>query len=43
MAMGLIFVVIVLVVLLGLVGFVIGGYNKLVTLAQPLQKRLCAD
>jgi len=32
MAMGLIFVVIVLVVLLGLIGFVIGGYNKLVTL-----------
>ncbi len=32
MAMGLIFVVIVLVVLLGLVGFFIGGYNKLVTL-----------
>ncbi len=32
MAMGLIFVVIVLVVLLALVGFVIGGYNKLVTL-----------
>ncbi|HUA38988.1 MAG TPA: LemA family protein [Candidatus Sulfopaludibacter sp.] len=30
--MGLIFVVIVLVVLLGLIGFVIGGYNKLVTL-----------
>ena len=32
MAMGLIFVVIVLVVALGLIGFVIGGYNKLVTL-----------
>lgn len=32
MAMGLIFVVIVLVVLIGLVGFFIGGYNKLVTL-----------
>ena len=32
MAMGLIFVVIVLVVLLALVGFIIGGYNKLVTL-----------
>ena len=32
MAMGLIFVVIVLVVLLGLVAFFIGGYNKLVTL-----------
>jgi LemA protein len=32
MAMGLIFVVIVLVLLLGLVGFFIGGYNKLVTL-----------
>jgi LemA protein len=32
MAMGLIFVVIVLVVLLALVGFFIGGYNKLVTL-----------
>jgi LemA protein len=30
--MGLIFVVVVLVVLLALVGFVIGGYNKLVTL-----------
>jgi LemA protein len=30
--MGLIFVVIVLVVALGLIGFVIGGYNKLVTL-----------
>ncbi|HEV2437494.1 MAG TPA: LemA family protein [Verrucomicrobiae bacterium] len=30
--MGLIFVVIVLVVLIGLVGFFIGGYNKLVTL-----------
>src|SRR5579862_1164682 len=28
----LIFIVIVLVVLLGLIGFVIGGYNKLVTL-----------
>jgi LemA protein len=32
MTIGLIFVVIVLVVLLGLIGFVIGGYNKLVTL-----------
>src|SRR5690242_12127144 len=32
MAIGMIFVVIVLVVLLGLIGFVIGGYNKLVTL-----------
>ncbi len=32
MAIGLIFVVIVLVVLLGLIGFFIGGYNKLVTL-----------
>jgi LemA protein len=32
MAIGLIFVVIVLVVVLGLIGFVIGGYNKLVTL-----------
>src|SRR6516164_7181955 len=32
MTIGLIFVVIVLVVVLGLIGFVIGGYNKLVTL-----------
>jgi len=32
MAIGLIFVVIVLVVALGLIGFVIGAYNKLVTL-----------
>ena len=32
MAIGLIFVVIALVVVLGLIGFVIGGYNKLVTL-----------
>jgi LemA protein len=32
MAIGLILVVIVLVFALGLVGFVIGGYNKLVTL-----------
>ncbi len=32
MAIGLIFIVVVLVVLLGLIGFVVGGYNKLVTL-----------
>ena len=32
MAIGLIFVVIALLVVLSLVGFVIGGYNKLVTL-----------
>jgi LemA protein len=32
MAIGLIFVVIALVFVLGLIGFVIGGYNKLVTL-----------
>jgi len=32
MAIGLIIVVVVLVALLGLFGFVIGGYNKLVTL-----------
>src|SRR3974390_1709847 len=32
MAMGLIFVVIVLVIALGLIGFVISAYNKLVTL-----------
>jgi LemA protein len=32
MAIGLIFIVVVLVVVLGLIGFVIGGYNKLVTL-----------
>jgi LemA protein len=32
MAIGLIFVVITLLVVLSLVGFVIGGYNKLVTL-----------
>ena len=32
MAIGLIFVVIVLVLALGLIGFVIGAYNKLVTL-----------
>src|SRR5476651_2445877 len=32
MAIGLIIVAVVVVCLLGLIGFVIGGYNKLVTL-----------
>ena len=32
MGIGLIFIIVVLVVLVGLVAFIIGGYNKLVTL-----------